>query len=421
MRYGNVVLAFSSLVMIAAGPVDPGPKGGPPHAGGPLSNADQTIFGEGKDAFEEIEDVSRGIGPRFNELSCGSCHAFPATGGTSPPVNPQVATATKDGATNVVPSFITSNGPVREARFILPPLTIKNGKDKNVGHGNGQNKHDDLDGGVHDLFVISGRTDAPGCNIEQPDFATELSRKNVIFRIPTPTFGLGLVEDIPDDVLEANAVTDKKLGISPHFNHSGNDGTITKFGWKAQNKSLLIFSGEAYNVEQGVTNALFPNERETEPTCQFNQTPEDTENDVAKFADFMRLTAPPTPFPFSVSASRGQTVFSSVGCAACHVPSQTTHAGVTFSPYSDFSLHPMGDGLADGILQGNASGDEFRTAPLWGASQRLFFLHDGRTSDLYQAILMHDSKGSQAGKVIQQFKALPVADQQAILDFLRSL
>ena len=99
----------------------------------------------------------------------------------------------------------------------------------------------------------------------------------------------------------------------------------------------------------------------------------------------------------------------------------TSQSKVSFSPFSDFALHDMGSGLADGISQGNASGSEFRTAPLWGIGQRLFFLHDGRTSDLFQAIAAHASKGSEANTVISHFEMLSPADQQALLNFLRSL
>src|SRR5439155_18917496 len=124
-----------------------------------------------------------------------------------------------------------------------------------------------FDGGVHGLYTIAGRSDAPGCVLAQPDFDTELGNKNVIFRIPTPTFGTGLLEAVPDDALVANlaANADAKatLGIGGALNRTGNDGTVTRFGWKAQNKSLLIFAGEAYNVEQGVSNELVPNERAT--------------------------------------------------------------------------------------------------------------------------------------------------------------
>ncbi len=398
-----VLLATPALAQ-----VDPGPRGLPARAGGPLSGlsaADLDAFNTGLEQFQEIDTVTGanpGLGPRFNADSCATCHAQPAVGGSSPAANPQIAIATAGGATNTIPSFITSTGPVREARFV-----------------DGENHRPD--GGVHDLFTITGRPDAPGCVLSQPDFAGELRRDNVIFRIPTPVFGLGLVEAVSDDVLVANAVTDHSLRISPHFNHSGNDGTITRFGWKAQNKSLLMFSGEAYNVEQGVTNALFPNERETDPNCQFNATPEDDDNGVVAFSNFMRLSAPPTPFPATASSTRGQAVFTSTGCAACHVAKQTTADGVEFFPYSDFALHQVGKNLADDISQGEAAGDEFRTAPLWGTSQRLFFLHDGRTKDLLEAILAHDGAGSSAKKVMKNFRVLPMSDKQAILDFLRTL
>jgi len=416
--------------------VDPGPRGGPAGAGGPLSglSADEkALFDAAKVIFMEIDTVPKGLGPRFNLDSCAGCHAFPDAGGSSPKINPQVAVAKKNKATNVLPSFIAENGPVREARFV-------------------SNRDGTPDGGVHDLFVITGRSDARGCNIKQPDFAGELAKDNVIFRIPTPLFGLGLVENVSDDDLQAaltaNKELKKSLGISGVFNRTGNDGTITRFGWKAQNKSLLIFAGEAYNVEQGVTNELFPNERETDPSCQYNATPEDHtpmvsvvspgdkpldySSDVVAFAVFMRLLASPVPDPAvpqrDSSIARGQRVFQNIGCQACHVMTQTTaqsmltgQSNLTFSPLSDFALHEMGSKLADGIAQGNAGGSEFRTAPLWGIGQRLFFLHDGRTADLYEAITAHSSTGSEANTVISQFKLLSVADQQALLNYLRSL
>ena len=93
----------------------------------------------------------------------------------------------------------------------------------------------------------------------------------------------------------------------------------------------------------------------------------------------------------------------------------------TINPYSDFALHHMGSNLADQIRQGMAQGDEFRTAPLWGLGQRLFLLHDGRTSDLIQAILAHSSSGSEANQVISNFNSLRTSDQQDLLKFLRSL
>jgi CxxC motif-containing protein (DUF1111 family) len=414
--------------------IDPGVRGGRPGAGGPLASLndqERAFFTAAQGVFTEIDSVPKGLGPRFNLDSCAGCHGAPAVGGSSPAKNPQVAMATSNGATNFVPSFITLNGPVREVRFVRNPDGTP-------------------DGGVHDIFVITGRKDAPGCNIKQPDFAGQVAKNNVVFRIPTPTFGLGLVESVPDSYLQATLTTNSFMagimGISGEFNRSGNDGTITRFGWKAQNKSLLIFAGEAYNVEQGVTNELFPNERETDPNCQYNSLPEDRTNlastfnsgsqasnyasDTVNFAAFMRLSAPPSPVPdiTTVLNTRGGVLFKNIGCNACHAIKQMTgqsaytgQSNTEFFPFSDFALHDMGSGLADGITQGNANGSEFRTAPLWGVGQRIFFLHDGRTSDIYQAIIAHASNGSEANVVISHFQMLSLADQQALVNFLRSL
>ena len=154
----------------------------------------------------------------------------------------------------------------------------------------------------------------------------------------------------------------------------------------------------------------------------------DYSSNIVNFAVFMRLSAPPTPMPDTILTARGRQVFHNIGRHACHIMTQTTaqseysgQSKVSFSPFSDFALHDMGSGLADGVSQGNASGSEFRTAPLWGIGQRLFFLHDGRTSDLYQAITAHASRGSEANKVISNFEMLSSTDQQALLNFLRSL
>ncbi len=407
---------------------DPGVRGDSPAAGGALSglSGDQaTQFKQGQAAFAEIDSVSgtmtgesgTGLGPSFNMNSCAGCHAFPAVGGSSPKTNPQIAVATLHGANNVVPSFLSLDGPIREARFK-------------------KNADGTADGGVHNLFVIAGRPDASGCTMPQTDFASQMAGNNVSFRVPTPTFGGGLIESIPDATIlankTANAGPKALLGISGHENRTGNDGTITRFGWKAQNKSLMIFAGEAYHVEQGVTNLLFPNPRETAGNCDYNGHPED-QTDVAEFDAFMRFLAPPqsvtsygTVKPASIQ--HGHDLFVLTGCALCHTESLTTGSSYMASLsnqsarlFSDLLVHNMGSGLADGISQGNAGQDEFRTAPLWGLGQRIYFLHDGRTSDLLQAIQAHSSPGSEGNLTIGLFNHLLEADKQDILNFLRSL
>jgi len=151
------------------------------------------------------------------------------------------------------------------------------------------------------------------------------------------------------------------------------------------------------------------------------------------FAAFMRLSAGPRPAPAASSAAaasvtRGRQAFVNVGCNLCHIPQHTTaqsiftnQSSVTFSPFSDFELHDMGNGLQDQISQGQAVGDQFRTAPLWGVGQRIFFLHDGRAQNLLQVILAHSSNTSEANTVIGNFNALPASSQQDLLNFLRSL
>jgi CxxC motif-containing protein (DUF1111 family) len=460
-------LVFLSSALLGAAALaqatDPGVRrnateGAAPQALPGLSSDELAFFQDGLTRFETVEVVSgaaqnqgNGLGPRFNSNQCASCHLQPYVGGSSPPVNPLPAVASAEGATNQLPWFITHNGPIREARFV--------------------NSNNLPDGGVHDLFVISGRRDAGSCNIAQPDFQPAGNpltgrggNRNIVFRIPTPVFGAGLIEAIPDSAIlansRANTEVKRQAGVMGHpnailggnTNRSANDGTITRFGWKAQNKSLLMFAGEAYNVEMGISNQLFPQERDETAGCQGGYpTPNDTNNfpapaapqaappvlsDIEAFADFMRMLAAPVPAPATASTQRGSALFASTGCALCHTPVLYTgsaiasgsytlpSAALSHQParlYSDLLVHHMGTRLADGITQGAAGPDEFRTAPLWGVGQRVFFLHDGRTADLVQAIQEHASSGSEANQVVQNFAALSAEAQQDLINFLRAL
>jgi len=436
--------------------LDPGPRVGFAVASNPGNaiaglTADQAaFFTNGLAQFTQVETVAvtgpgnGGLGPAYNNDSCGGCHSQPASGGSSPNINafpnvgnnPQFTAGQVSGGTNRIPFFVTADGPIREVRF-------------------------KSDGGVHDLYTIQGRTDVPNppntCTMTQPDFAAEAAIGNLSFRIPTPVFGAGLIENISDDTLLANLAlsTNPQLGIAGVFNRSGNDGSITRFGWKAQNKSLLMFSGEAYNVEMGVTSELFPNERGYPPnpipaSCLLNPTPEDRTiyeaptavsetSDIEAFAQFMRFLDQPAPACTGTACSpaiqAGRATFANIGCANCHSPSMTTStnptptsaqpvtalSGIQANLFSDLALHHMGIGLADGISQGNAGPDQFRTSPLWGVGQRVFFLHDGRTSNLPQAIQEHASPGSEANRVIQNYDQLSLTQKQNLILFLRSL
>ena len=238
-------------------------------------------------------------------------------------------------------------------------------------------------------------------------------------------------------------------GITGRFNHNGNDGRISRFGWKAQNPTGLVFSGEAYNVEMGITNEGFQTERDETNECQFAQLPNDVTNTdgatgidtisaIEKFSHFMRFLDQPvasTTVPGGAnSITQGRNTFVNIGCALCHTPSMTTGNATVAALrakqanlFSDLALHNMGPLLADGVSQGEARADEFRTAPLWGLGKRIFFLHDGRTSNLLSAIQAHGSNGnasfqnSEANAVINSFNALSPASKQDLVNFLRSL
>jgi CxxC motif-containing protein (DUF1111 family) len=439
-----MVAAQFGLASSTFNAVDPGPRAGAAGAGVPiagLSPNQLTYFSGGQADFVEAESVADGLGPRMNLDSCVGCHAHPAIGGSSPAVNPQVAFATLGGATDLLPPFLSAGGPVREARFVFNPDGTR-------------------DGGVHALFTVNGRLGAGSCAMAQPDFVTQLANRNVIFRIPTPLFGDGLIESIPDSAIlaaqAAGAATRSELGINGHANFSvagrtisgqannnGNDGTIARFGWKAQNKSLLVFAGEAYNVEMGITNELFPTERDERGACQTATVPNDIADpdaataltglsSIERFAVFMRLLAAPVPSHDTpggaTSIAAGRSIFNAVGCASCHTPSFTTgNAAIAalrrqrVDLFSDLLVHDMGTGLADGVSQGQAGPREFRSAPLWGLGQRLFFLHDGRTSNLLTAIRAHASSGSEANGVVNAFQQLSEGQKQHLLNFLRSL
>jgi Di-haem oxidoreductase, putative peroxidase len=401
---------------------------------------------------------SAGMSPVFNADQCFTCHSQPLIGGSTPAHNPAETIAHRLGGTNRVPSFEEPDGPFREVRFKF-------------------NTDGTRDGGVHSLFTLQGRSDTPGCTLEQPDFEGAVRERNIAFRIPLQLAGLGLIESIQDTAIRANIEANRHaknaLGISGHPNMVPNNGTISRFGWKAQNGSLTIFAGEAYNVEMGISNDEFPIGRSEDPKCNVVYEPFDiprTESNIFEnplkimpawlmFAEFMRFVDAPKPATLTASAQHGKELFSKVGCALCHTPSFQTvgtanptsereeigpHSvalrGQTVNLFSDLLVHHMGATLADNIVQGNAGPDEFRTTPLWGLGQRLFFLHDGRTSDLNVAIQDHisrrfsdggdnpskDSRSfsygpSEANEVVEHFNELSETEKQAILDFLRAL
>jgi CxxC motif-containing protein (DUF1111 family) len=432
---------------------DPGVRGGPPNAGGPVAgicksstnppgcqlvtSGEQRVWLATQSTFKQINSVTgtapTGLGPRFNSNSCVSCHSTPAPGGASPVSNPLFSVYQLDGAQNTMPFFENTSGAALDAVFPFLPNTQT------------------PDGTVHQLFTVTGRSDAAGCSIAQPIFQSN----NLAARNPISTFGDGLIEIILSSDIKNNAAAvcgSNSLGICGAPNFSGNDGSVTRFGWKANLRSLQFAAGLFYNVEMGVTNEMFPNEVDETPGCNPNPLPESSTNfnagiqdyqfpgDPERFAIFMRFLAPPTPGKCpggnSASCTNGQAQFNAIGCVLCHTTSFTTPSSSNgpglsnqvATLYSDLVLHHMGPCLADNAVEGVAQGDMFRTAPLWGVGKRVWFLHDGRTSDIVAAITDHACAGnglypaSEANAVINNFNALNgTQNQQDLINFLRSL
>ena len=430
--------SLSSPAETPSRPIDPGVRPGAANAGGPVAGINTQYFVNVRAAFNQVYSIAGdlesgvGLGPRFNGTSCGGCHAYPAPGGSSPKRNPQLAMAAAHGATNTVPAFLKADGPVLVVRVKTQMGSVEPGT-------------------VLPMFTVNGRSDAYRCALNQPDL---VDAANLAFRIPTPVFGSGLIDNIPDTVVLANreaqaqAKLESGIGGRPNI---GSDGTVGKFGWKAQHHSLTSFAEEAYQTEMGVRSG--DSYYRPEPLSKACYALYDAAYDDPNFASSYDQTQVSSVFLFTEfmrfldgakavnelagvaaeSIRNGRRLFGRVGCALCHTPSLRTGDQSNIPAlndrdvplYSDLLLHHMGPTLADGIVQGRAESDEFRTAPLWGAGQRVFFLHDGRTADLLVAIQEHASDHggfhSEASGVIDRFRRLSPAEQQDVVNFLRSL
>jgi CxxC motif-containing protein (DUF1111 family) len=385
-------------------------QGSSPNFGDPLPGltaAEQALFFAGKTSFEEEEDVGDGLGPVFNENACVACHTT-VVGGSN---------VTGAGSTRLETRFGRQTGP---GEFDFDPLA-----------GSGGSLLQD-----HAIGMVGGFNYVP---------ETVPSQANVVAkRRTTPLFGLGLVDNVPDDTLrqvaafeQANSpATAGRVAIVNDVAF-GQPGRVGRFGWKCQQATLFAFSGDAYLNEMGVTTPMFPVENCPQGDCTDFPTgppanpalppvPNDASNDTSlvPFTNFMTFLGAPPPQPRSTQARNGAALFTQIGCNNCHLPSLTTGPNssaalnnVTFFPYSDFLLHDMGS-LGDGIAQADAGRTEIRTAPLWGVRLQANLLHDGRAKNIPQAILMHRGQGQAASNA---FAGLNQSQQNALVEFLQSL
>ena len=379
-------LAVSALLPAAQQAVLPGD---------PLPGITASEFSEfrlGLEDFTEVETAEDGLGPAFNGTSCAACHNVPAVGGGSVVVETRAGYRTEQGLAG-----LDHDGNTLMHLFSVPPHN---------------------------------------CQPAAPDDANVFAR-----RVPLSVFGDGLIEAIPDETI---------LALEDPFDRDGNGvrgrasivmdvatGTrrVGRFGWKAQQATLLAFAGDAYRNEMGITNDLFPKEYAygisdaAMRRCDLRPDPEDVRDPLThkrgidNFEAFMKFLAPIARGPIDQAARDGERVFQSLGCATCHVPALNTGPSVnplfnrkTVSLYSDLLLHDIGTG--DGILQAAANGEEIRTPALWGLRLRRPLLHDGSASTIEEAVVRHLREAELARRGFSQLRE---ADRALLMAFLRSL
>jgi hypothetical protein len=415
------------------------------------NTADFELFANGQFDFVDVETLPE-VGPIFNSRSCGSCHFQPALGGSGAFINE--VRVRNNNAGGPVHLFASDNilrlGPQKQGNQTIFPSGVESTP---LG-----------------CQITSPRCNLSRCQTEEATrttFATTLpicDPTSTAFlnggncsaeRQSPPLFGFGYIEAIADSTLVKIAASQPASirGTVKQVNELGAT-RVARFGWKDDIATLRGFASDAYLNEMGITNPDAPNDRSH---CALNRSqfgvlldarddPEDTTDasgraDIDRFADFMRALDAPPVVAQNASATRGSTLFSSIGCAGCHVPTiQTafnpasfipkTTGGVpisgslnaflgneTIHPYSDFLLHDMG-ALGDGITSGAAGPRMMRTSALWGVRAKSRFLHDGRAESITDAIKLHDG---QATNTRNGFNALNATDQQAVVDFLNTI
>jgi CxxC motif-containing protein (DUF1111 family) len=356
-----------------------------------LNSRELELFRIGRNDFLEVENAAEGLGPVFNGTSCAQCHNIPAVGGTGTMVETRAGYRDENGR------FYPPAGGTLMHLFSIPP---------------------------HD------------CQVNIYEEANVIAR-----RISIPLFGAGLVEAIADETLLALQDPGDRDGDGIRGRVSMVDDPATgarrvgRFGWKAQQATLLAFAADAYINEMGISNDIFRNEPlgnvagEKSARCVASRTPEDVRDTrtglrgIDNFENFLRFLAPVARGPISDVVLRGERIFNDTGCATCHVPELRT--GASANPlfhqqavplFSDLLLHDIGTG--DGIEQADAKGNEIRTPALWGLRFRRPLLHDGSAATIEDSIRRHSVEAERAA---ERFRQLPAEQTRELLAFLRSL
>ena len=364
------------------GPVQQGaPQLGEPNRG--LSGGTLASFERGKALFEKEFTRSEGLGPDFNVASCKACHNVPVTGGSAPLYR----------------------------NFFL------------VGRNGNGGFRAILD---EDQFVARNFSFLRGARETIPANAEIVAQRSSI-----PLFGVGLFEDIPASDIVANEDPNDSDGdgISGRINVDG--ALVGRFGLKSQESTIEDFvRAPAFN-HMGLTSFPLAQAPQIQGLKLERQVfvpgspkldndgvadPELSFEDTFDLVTFTRELAPPPTLPLDAETERGQQLFTTVGCAKCHIPN-IVRVGQPVFAFTDLLLHDMGPAMADGIPMGVSTGSEFRTAPLWGVRHSAPYMHDGSADTIEDAILAH---GGEATGVRNAFQALPFADKTALIRFLET-
>src|SRR3984885_2641943 len=386
--------------------------------------------------FEEVEQLSDGLGPPYNAQSWRECHQNPVSGASSQVSELRVGHQAPDG------------------HFLNPEIPIAHGAEVITGRS-----------------LVNDRAICPNSAFSDSEIQERVPDTETIrtFRLSLNLLGDGFVEAVADQTLIDLAAQQCKSShrkicgqvLEVPIVEAPGQMSVGRFGWKDQHASLLSFAGDAYLNQMGITNRLQPDAvtKLCKTVSETNDTPgADGLSDIDHFARFIRATKAPardSQLASSALAMKGNALFVKIGCATCHVETLTTApagtkidggtftipaalGSVTFHPYADFLMHDVGTG--DGILQATrehygkkvfqmmsaylakqdfeSSRNKIRTAPLWGVRLRPRLMHDGASLTFHDAIVRH---AGEAAHVTQQFEKLKPDDQEAIIQFLKSL
>ena len=386
------VAVLCAVVAAACADAEPEPLPAPGEPLPGLSTGERGRFLLGRALFERLATADEGLGPLYNGERCSDCHDQPVTGGSGiQRLRVLKATRFEDGRCDLL---------------------------RAVGGDNIQRRATDL-------------LKAHGMGPEEvPEAATATS-----LMTGPPLLGLGLLETVPEAVLEEWADPDDRDGdgISGRLPRLG-DGRSARFGRKGDAATVEDFVDTALRFELGFTTHRHPDEEPRNgtpvpPEADPMPDPEIDAPTMGHITDFVRFLAPPAPERDLSAATRdtieqGEALFAQIGCASCHRVEMRTGESATaalservFRPYSDLLLHDLGEDLAD-VCGPDATPGELRTAPLWGLRHRARLLHDGRATDVAGAVAAH---GGEATAARDAFQALPEGARLAVIRFLRSL